>query len=166
MKKALCVIAALLAAASASSCSARDMRATDILYEIIAHIEEPPAYNLYFSEADMNADEYVSAEKLSGLYGGSDPAGQYLSFALLLSEDDSIYEIHVFRAVSEAKAIQIEKILCRRQDMLQKRDVYMYDEDNYERVISQAQVFRKGSYCFLLLTADNRTVKSVIEKMI
>ena len=156
----------LLSAVLLASCSDRGATPTDILYSALsgAYASDAPDSNIYFSEAAAGSDERIESDRLKRLYAGISPEGLYSSSALSLSRDDSVYEIHIYKGRSEADAIQIEKILCRRVDLLHSEDVYIYDEENYEKVISPARVGRKGRYAYLLITDKNDEIEKIIRK--
>ena len=162
----ICVVVTVALVIACAACSSGSAQATDLLYAVMGGMAEQPAGHVDFSEADENSDGYADGEKLAKLYDNMKLDGIFLSYALLLPEDDSIYEIHIYRARSEAKALQIEKILYRRVDMLQKSDVYLYNEENYESVISRARVIRRGIYAILLMTDDNSKAAKIIDKQI
>ena len=161
MKKHLCLLLTLMILLC-GSCASHTLTPTDLLYSALGSLEDHPDGNIFFSGAEENSPEYTDDEKIALLYDGRGTEGLYQSYALFLSSDDSIYELHVYRALSEAKALQIEKILYRRVDMLQKGDIYLYNEDNYEKVISRACVIKKGVYVILLLTDDNDGAKKAM----
>lgn len=146
------------------SCGNRGHTPTDIIYECIAN-GDAPASSIYFSEAEENSDERIESEQLSKLYNGMSPENLCSSYALLLSKDDSIYEIHIYKARSQIKADQIAKILYRRVEMIQKKDIYLYDEENYENIAASAKVYKRGCYVSLIITNDNSSVESIIKNM-
>ena len=151
-----------------AACSESGASPTDILYSALseAYAAGAPDSNIYFSEAAEGNGGYIESDRLKRLYAGISPEGLYSSSALSLSRDDSIYEIHIYKARSEADAIQIEKILFRRVDLLHSEDIYMYDEENYENIISAARVGRKGRYVYLLITNKNDELEGLIIKSI
>ena len=159
------IVLILLSAVLLVSCSDSGAAPTDILYSSLSEADSPDS-NIYFSGAAKGSDGYIESDRLKRLYAGMSPEGLYSSSALSLSRDDSIYEIHIYKGRSEADAIQIEKILCRRVDLLHSEDIYMYNEENYEKVISPARVGRKGRYAYLLITDKNDEVESIVRKSI
>lgn len=161
--KALVLI--LLITLLLASCADRGSMPTDILYCALSESDAPDS-NIYFSEAEAGSDACMDSDRLKRLYAGISPEGLYSSSALSLSRDDSVYEIHIYKGRSEADAIQIEKILYRRVDLLHSEDVYIYDEDNYENVISPARVGRKGRYVYLLITDKNDKIEKIVKSNI
>ena len=159
------IVLILLSVVFLVSCSDKGATPTDILYSALSETDSPDS-NIYFSEAANGSDECIESDRLKRLYAGISPEGLYSSSALSLSRDDSVYEIHIYKGRSEADAIQIEKILCRRVDLLHSEDIYIYDEDNYENVISAARVGRKGRYAYLLITDKNDEIESIVRKSI
>ena len=149
-----------------TSCSAAGATATDIMFETVSALDDYPDSDILFSGADKYSENYADEGKLKRLYAGISPEGLYASYAISLSRDDRIYEIHIFKAVSEAKGIQLEKLMNRRKDMLQSGDIYLYNEENYENVICAAKTIRRGVYVILLLTGDNAEAEKTILKMI
>ncbi len=148
-----------------TSCSDSANTPTDILYECIGQVEQCPTSNIYFSEAEAGCDEYIDEGQLKKLYNGMSPASLSVSFALLLSKDDSIYEVHIYKAKSQLNAEEIEKILYRRVEMIQKKDIYLYDEENFENISASAKVYKKGRYVALIITDNNDSFEKVIKKM-
>ncbi len=147
------------------ACSGKGHTPTDILYECVSQIESCPSSSIYFSEAEENSDAYIEKKQLSKLYNGMSPEELCSSYALLLSKDDSIYEIHIYKAESQIKADQVEKILLRRVEMIQKKDVYMYNTDNYENISASAKIYKRGCYVSLIITNANDEIEKTIKKM-
>lgn len=147
-----------------SSCSSGSASPTDLLYSALSGLEGCPDSDIYFSGASELSENYASEKKLSKLYAGMSPEGLYSAYALSLARGDGVYELHVFKAGSEIKAIRLEKLMRRRVDMLQSGEIYLYNEENYESVICRGEVIRKGAYVILLLTDDNEgALKNILD---
>ena len=144
------------------SCSATEYTSTDLLYTLIDRLPQVPASSIYFSEAEENGENSFDGDSMSELYGGMSPKGLYISYALLVSRDDIVYEIHVYKSVSQIKNTDLEKLLYRRIELIQNKDLYLYDEENYENVICRARVVKKGRFVILLVTDDNDRLENTI----
>ena len=154
----------LLITAALMLCSCKDnkLTPTDIMYRMIERLGVIPSYNIYFSRAEKGSEHYASGETLEKLYDGISPEDLCDSYAILLSTDDLIYEIHIYKALSRVKAEQTEEILRRRIDLFGDKDIYMYNEENYENVVSMARIVQKGSYVYLLVTDKNNELEKLI----
>ena len=148
------------------SCSRQEYTSTDLLYVMMEKLSSVPASSIYFSEAEENGENSLGGEAFRELYDGMSPLDLCESYALLVSRDDSVYEIHVYKGVSQIKCAEIEKILYRRIEMIQDKDLYLYDESNYENVISRARVVKKGRYVLLLATDMNDKLEDTVKDII
>ena len=159
---ALCLCLSLLLV----SCGTNDYTPTDIIYKVIEKSDNLPSYNVYFNSADKESDEYLDTDKQLLLYNGMSPCELSTSFAVMLSKDDSVYEIHVYKSDSEINVPRIKKILGRRIELLQDNDVYLYEDENYEQIVSSARIISKGRYVFLLVTDRNNEIEELVKDML
>lgn len=147
-----------------SGCSGDSYTCTDLLVHLRDCYGQSGNCKIYFDGAgDQN---YIDGDKIRTLYDGMDPSGLCEDFAVCLPVDDRIFEIHVFRPVSNGRMEEVEKILRRRLDLLQRPDVYLYDCEGYEEVVSSGEVVRKGGYVILLLTPDNSIAKERLKELV
>ena len=166
MIKRIPVLLLLILCLSVPSCSVNEPSPTDILFETLSVLADHPSGDVFFSGAEEYSGNYAEEEKLTSLYAGVSPKGLYSSYALFLCRDDRVYEIHIYKAASEAEGLRLQKLMDRRKDMLQSGDIYLYDEENYEDVICAAKTLRRGVYVILLLTDDNTKAEKTILGMI
>ena len=148
------------------SCGRNDYTPTDIIYRIIEKSDNIPSYNIYFDSADKESNEYIDTDKQLLLYNEMSPCELSSSFAIMLSKDDSVYEIHVYKSDSDINVPRIKKILARRIELLQDNGVYLYEDENYERIVSAARIINKGRYVFLLVTDRNNEIEELVKDML
>lgn len=138
------------------SCCTADCTCTDLLAYILDYHEQS-GYSIFFSGGETKNS--ITSEKLAELYSGIDPSQICESYAICLSGHDSIFEIHIYRPSGDEKVDQVEKTLRRRLELLQSRDVQLYDSDMYDETVASGEVWSSGGFCFLLLTDDNAAAK-------
>lgn len=147
-----------------SSCSGDSYTCTDLLVHLRECYGQNSNCKIYFSGAGTQND--LEEDKIMTLFDGINPAKLCEDYALCLSSDDQIFEIHVFRPISNGRFDEVEKILRRRLDLLQRPDVYLYDCEGYEKVVSSGEIIRKGSYVILLLTPDNSLAEKRLKELL
>lgn len=146
------------------SCLRADYTATDLLTELISAIDEPPEMNICFKNGDgLNA---VAQGELADLFGGVDPSGSASDFAFFRSKRDRLYEIYVLCAPSADRSDLIRDILERRIELIQTRDIRLYDEDWYERAIAPAKTLVRGRYVILLVTPCNEKIEKKLDSIL
>ena len=72
----------------------------------------------------------------------------------------------MFRAESADLSDELDAILRRRITMVQKSDVYLYDEEWFETVVASAETVYRHGYAFLLITPYNRLLADTIRKSV
>ena len=149
-----------------TSCGRNDYTPTDILYRIIEQSDDIPSYNIYFDSADPESNEHLDTDRQMLLYNGMSPCQLSASFAVILSKNDLVYEIHVYKSDSDINVPRIKKILARRIELLQDNDVYLYEDENYEQIVSAARIISKGRYVFLLVTDRNNEIEELVKDML
>ncbi len=165
MKKIFKIITfCILVTSLLCSCAKAEPSATDLLFDALETIKEPPAYEIYYSEAPEYSKSVMDENKAELLYRDPLMTSYAESFACALGEDDAIWEIHVFVALSVGDAGFIENALERRLDMLQNREIYIYDPEIYEKRIEDAKVFRRGKVVCMVVCDDNSLVLGEINK--
>lgn len=146
------------------SCLRTDYTATDLLTELISVIDEPPEMNICFKNGDgLNA---VAQGELSDLFDGVDPSTSASDFAFFRSKRDRLYEIYVFCAPSADRSELLCDILERRIELIQTRDIRLYDEDWYERAIAPAKILVRGRYVILLVTPCNGKIEKKLNSIL
>lgn len=157
MKRFLFTVCLLLCVLT--SCQ-RAYTATDLLAKILAMPTTPDTV-VYFHGADARDSAYLSPENTDLLYSGQNPGILAEEFALAMGKDDHVFEVHLYLALDDEKADQIENILRKRQTLLQKKDNELYDPDSSGR---GATVWRKGKWVALVATEDNDAVKRILKQ--
>ncbi|MGM9679910.1 MAG: hypothetical protein ACI3XR_00240 [Eubacteriales bacterium] len=147
-----------------SACNGDGYTCTDLLAHLLECYGQKTDCKIYFSKASGQND--LSEEKIMFLYDGMDPTELCEDFAVCLSADDQIFEIHVYRPISNGKAGEVEKILRRRLNLLQRPDVYLYDCEGYEAVVASGEIVRRGSCVILLLTPDNGLAEKKLKELL
>ncbi|MBE6619248.1 MAG: hypothetical protein E7626_05650 [Ruminococcaceae bacterium] len=153
MKKTLALLIALLSVFS--SCQRKLPSAADLIFEVLGALDDVPAYAIYYSDAPKYSGSTLSPEDAELLYRDCDMCSYAESFAVALGKDDSVWEIHVFIALSAGDAGFIEDALTRRLEMLRDDDIYVYDAETYESRIESAKVVREGRLVCLTVCGDN-----------
>lgn len=146
------------------SCLRADYTATDLLSELISVIDDPPEMNVFFKNGEgLNA---VAQGELADLFDGVDPIGATSDFAFFRSKRDRLYEIYVFCAPSADRSEILRDTLQRRIDLIQTREVKLYDEDWYERAIAPAKIIVRGRYVILLVTPCNDKIEKKLNSIL
>ena len=126
---------------------------------------------IYYKSASEYSRNYLSHSLAGVIYYGErrDHVWELdimSDYAVRLADDESGCEIHIFKVRARSDTDTVEKILRRRVDYLQKRMVYIYTPENYEKYISSAQVHLIGNYAVLLATPDNSSALKILKGMI
>jgi hypothetical protein len=163
MKKTAILLLALTLIFSLASCSQKTPSATDLLFDALNTLECVPPYDIFYGEAPKHSGSYMTSENAYLLYKDCDMTSYAESFACALGKDDSVWEIHIFVALSVGDAGFIENALEKRLDILRNKEIYVYDNDAYESRISDAKVFRNGKTVCLTVCDDNAKVIKAIK---
>ncbi|MGM9637520.1 MAG: hypothetical protein ACI3YK_06015 [Eubacteriales bacterium] len=161
--RVLCLIL-LMFSLVLSSCSGDSYTCTDLLAYLRECYGQNSNCKIYFNGAENQ--NYLDEDKIMTLFDGMNPAKLCEDYAVCLSTDDQIFEIYIFRPISNGRFDEVEKILRRRLDLLQRPDVYLYDCEGYEAVVSSGEIVRKGSYVILLLTPDNSLAEKRLNELL
>lgn len=146
------------------SCLRADYTATDLLSELISAIDAPPEMNIFFKNGEgLNA---VAQGELADLFDGIDPSSAASDFAFFRSKRDRLYEIYVFCAPSADRSELLRGTLQRRIDLIQTRDVKLYDEDWYECAIAPSKIIVRGRYVVLLVTPCNDKIEKKLNSIL
>lgn len=145
-----------------AGCSKQVPSATDLMADLLAELDHPDM-EIYFDSAPEEGGGWLSAEKLSALYGGHSLSELADRYAIALNRDDRIYELHLYYALSATAASQIEELLRGRLEELQQKENYLYDPDS---LAPSGIVWKKGNWVCLLVTEDNAKAKSIIKDRI
>ena len=133
--------------------------------------EIPFGDTVYRSGALPGEKAYMSKRLCSLLYDGGrereipEMAG-VLDYSVALSDGQYGAELHVFYMKSEEEARRMEKLLCRRAELLKRRSLYLYAPAAYEKYLSSAAVMTKDRYVFLLATGNNEAVYKTLVSML
>lgn len=163
LKKALSLI--LIVLVFLSSCAYRSHSATDLLFEALEELEDCPPYTVYYSSAPSYSESSMTTETAELLYRDKGMLSYAESFACALGDDDSVWEIHIFVALSASDTGFIENALDKRLDMLQKREINIYDPDVYEKRIEDAKVIRNGKVVCLIVCDENAKLLKMIKRL-
>ena len=147
-----------------SSCAKKAPYATDILFDALESEKDLPAYNIYYSGAPEYSESIMNEEKCLKLYRDADMTSYAESFACALGRDDLIWEMHIFFARSLGDAGFIENALVRRLNIIQNKEIYMYDIESYEKRVAGGKVFRDGKVVFLVICDSTQEIIDTIKK--
>lgn len=162
MKKTVTLLLSLLLIVSFSSCSKKAPSATDLLFDALDTLDTLPPYDIFYSEAPKYSESFMTGEDAYLLYKDEDMTSYTESFACVLGRDDSVWEIHIFVALSAGDAGFIENALEKRLHILQNKEIYVYDSDAYEARIEDAKVFRDGKVvCLVVCDENSRVLKEI-----
>ncbi len=154
----------LLAASILTSCTKSTPSATDLLFEALDLLGALPAYEIYYSGAPQYSESVMDGEKAELLYRDAQITSYAQSFACALGEDDAVWEIHIFVALSAGDAGFIENALTKRLNILQNREIYIYDTEIYEKRIEDAKIYRDGKIVCLAVCDNNSQVLKSIKR--
>ena len=136
--------------------------ATDLMAKILT-VSEGRSVTIYFSKAETEGEGYLSAENIMLLYNGMNPTVLSEDYAIALSKDDELFEVHLYRALNTDNAEEIESVLQARMLLLQSEEKGWYVGENpAERAI----LMRSGNWVALLVTEDNAAVKELLSSML
>ncbi|MCL2213397.1 MAG: hypothetical protein FWB93_06170 [Oscillospiraceae bacterium] len=124
---------------------------------------------LYEMNAPQGSSRHLTPRLGVLVYQGNAEGVHELSiladFALFLSCDHSLYEVHAMRVYSIADREQIEKLLNRRLTLIRSREIYIFQPNAYETRIADAMVYSRGEWVFLLATGNNEKAIRAIRKV-
>lgn len=163
MKKTASILLCLLLIFSFTSCSKKELSATDLLFDALDTLDYTPPYDIFYSEAPKYSESHMTSESAYLLYKDEDMTSYAESFACVLGKDDSVWEIHIFVALSAGDAGFIENALEKRLNILQNKEIYVYDIEAYEARVADAKVFRDGKVVCLVVCDDNSRVLKEIK---
>ena len=107
----------------------------------------------------------LSKERMNLLYGFSDAADKCIDYTVYLSNDDLIWEIHIYRVVSAYDNDEVMKMLSQRQNMLSMAEVGEYSKESLERARNSLLFSKKNIVC-LLITENNEKYREIINSCV
>ena len=164
IKTTICIL--LLIVLTLTSCQKKAPLATDILFDALDIEKDLPAYNIYYSDAPEHSKSIMTNDKCLRLYRDENMVSYTQSFACALGCDDLVWELHIFVARSLGDAGFIENALSKRLDIIQSREIYIYDMDTYEKRIASGKVYRDGIVVCLVICDNTEGILEVIKKAI
>jgi hypothetical protein len=145
-------------------CTKEQISPLELLDLALAADEDHPVCEIYFEKGED--ENRLDETDLLTLYNGEDPTKLATSYAICLGKDDRVYEIHLFQLADDQNRESLKKILYKRIDLIQNKEIYLYDPENYETVSSFARVFEKGRILALLITPQPETIQDVLKAQI
>lgn len=118
-----------------------------------------PYMKTYECFAASYTDKYLEKDLSKTLYG-CDIYDYCSDFAVAISKNDTVSEVHVLVAKSEDAADHLKNCLEQRADVLRDKEVYLYDAQGAENI--NAMIFQKGLYVCL---AAGQSSEIVYEKL-
>jgi hypothetical protein len=106
---------------------------------------------------------------LADLYGEEQIPDIFSSvedYALVLSKNDSGFEIQVLKMRHFSEVQGAKALLLQRKELLQSAEMRRYLGQRYEDYIASAVIYQKGVYLFLLATGDNDRAIDRIEEIL
>jgi hypothetical protein len=87
-------------------------------------------------------------------------------FAVCLAQNDSGFEIHVFKMRHLSEAQDGETLLRGRKELLQSAAMRRYHGERYDLYLSSAVIYRKDRYVFLLVAGENNRAIGKIKEIL
>ena len=130
---------------------------------------QSPCRGLYQMGASQDSSRHMSNRLATLVYQGDQNGVHELSiladYAVFLSCDHSLYEVHAMRVYSVADREQIVKLLNRRLTLIRQREIYLFQPDSYESRVADAMIYTRGDWIFLLATGNNDVAVDVIREL-
>ena len=130
---------------------------------------QSPCRGLYQMGVPQDSSRHMSTRLATLVYQGDQNGVHELSiladYAVFLSCDHSLYEVHAMRVYSIADREQIVKLLDRRLTLIRQREIYLFQPDSYENRVADAMVYTRGNWIFLLATGNNEAAIDVIREL-
>ncbi len=158
---------------SLSSCNKSGITASEVMDAVIGSQNDklPSSRNVYDYSASLYSQKHMSDEMVSAIYYDGQKSDNW-EFTLLsdysvrLGDDDSQFEIHIFKVRYRSDVDTVEKFLSRRLERIKSRALYIYDPEHYENFASSAEVYVKGNFVMLFCLPDNELALRSIGNMI
>ena len=131
----------------------------------------PVCKTVYKKSASQYSREFLSPSLASLIYYGQKRESLYelsllSDYTLRLADGQSGAEIHVLKVRARSDMDTVEKMVLRRLDYIQNRQLMLYIPQSYPVFAEQATVFSKGNYIFLLATPDNQLAIDTLCRLI
>ena len=143
-------------------CKKEGVSCNDMLSEIEGCFDEglPSSSFVYRNTASVYSKEYLSPRLASLLYYGEKRDELYemellCDYAVRLSDGQSGVEIHILKVRAYSDCDTVEKMVRRRLEYMQTREMYIYAGEDYWEYVSSAGVYRLENFILLLSTPDN-----------
>ncbi len=137
-----------------------DANVREVISAISASCPNAPAGKVYFSDAELGEDEYISDQLISALFGNGTYPSEFEtieSYALRISSFTTPCEYAVFKAKTIDDTAEIAAMCRKRIDAVQTL-VNRGGKDEEKTVAESATVFITGRFVLLAMTEDNETV--------
>lgn len=146
-----------------ASCG-ENTRPSSLMAYVVTGLDNAPASRLmYYSDASPDTDSFLDADHIGEIYYDTFDINALCSdYAVMISCDDSPYEIHILLARAHSDLDEIVSALYGRRDLIQQKKAAEYNISGYERCGESAEVFTHGDYAVLLVTDDNKKAKKII----
>ena len=159
----LILILCLLTACSGAKGFKENITCEDIMNAVIDATVHPDSDKIYLKSKD-NLDAYSLSLWSDGLYQESEDIDLISDYAIFTNAGTTTYEVAVLKAESSASAERMEDLIERRKQTLALGDKGMYDP-NFSARMESSVVETVGEFVILIITDDNDTALSEIEKL-
>lgn len=164
MKKLLALLLTLLLLCL-SSCGTEKKSCAEILLSAFPEAEGG-AFTLYEDHGKEKGIVYPSLfPLLYGTKGHDDVFASICDYAVLLSKNESGFEVHLFRVLHPSQIECVYELLCQRLEMLQNAAIRAYEGEKYERCLSGASIMQIEDMICLLATPDNGGFAAKLKEM-
>lgn len=154
-----CVLICMLICVICTSCAPRTTpHAENVLLCMLESEKDLPSGRIYTSNAAEGDSKHTPNSLLSALYGeGSMPveSGEWIEYAIFLSNTNCPCELAVFLCNSPQSALDTSKMLCRRLDTLKTG----HKNGNYNAYMDNAAVTVSNNYCIFIISSDTPNAK-------
>ena len=153
-------------------CTKEEIDSRSLMQQIILEYSTLPFGEIvYHSEAMPGEKAYMTPRLQSLLYDNGRERSIHewegvVNYAVNLADGQYGMEIHIFCMKSVAEARNMEKLLQRRLELLQRRSLYLYAPDAYDIYFSSAKVCQEKNYVFLLATGENERIGNLLASWI
>lgn len=153
--------------AGMASCSENKVTALELFNEINKHVSfDSGEMYTYLPDTQNKARNTL----LSKIYSDGTTLPPEISlcddYLIIMHNGNTVYELHIFCAVSAYDTPKLEDMLISRRDRMQSGEVYDYvDEESSERIAS-AMVITVKEFVILAVTDENSIISETVKAVV
>jgi len=149
------------------SCGKREVSAADLMFAATEALDTVPECRVFSAQSNEFESSHLTEQEFSFIYTGVSGSCQEFSvlsdYYMLFSTGISVFELHVLRASDITAVPAIEKLVCRRADLLNRYNNVAEELDLIYLSPNRAEVAVFGHWVILSVTPENQEVFSAVK---